>query len=90
MIVSGLVHIIYAIRFFSTIGFFIKSDFQYNVDFAYVFSLIIFALLILIVVIIRAIRKDVTEEINYLYGEIRNLENLLHHDENPHSTPGNR
>jgi len=91
-IISGIVHIFYAIRFFSDIAFFIELGFQNDVDlaFAYMFSLTIFVLLILIVLIIRAINRDVTDEINYLYGEIRNLEKSLHHDEKPHSTLGNR
>ncbi len=74
-VVSGAAHVFYAAGFFFSLPSFIEYGMQsdMNLVFAYLLSLIVFAVVILLTTIARAVRKDVTEEMNYLYSEIGNL-----------------
>jgi hypothetical protein len=79
LIITGFIHFYFAILFLPDIGSFIESglDNDINLALAYLFSLVVFALLILLAVIMRSICKDVAEGIGYLNIEISDLKKAM-------------
>jgi hypothetical protein len=71
-IILGIIHIVYAIQFYTNIHFFIEIGFKDDIELvvAYFFTLSLLIGQIISIIIVRAARLDIKDEINYIYSEL--------------------